>query len=74
MEYLGFWVTRHGIKPTNKKIESMTNMNPPTPRKEVQQFICLVNYYCNMWARCSHMLLNLTKITSNKVKLKWTKI
>ena len=27
-----------------------------------------------MWARQSHMLSPLTKITSNKVKFKWTKI
>ena len=28
MEYLGFGVTRDGVKPTNKKIEAITNMNP----------------------------------------------
>ena len=30
MEYLGFWVTRDGVKPTNRKIEAITNMNRPT--------------------------------------------
>ena len=30
MEYLGFWVTRNGIKPINRKIEARTNMKPPT--------------------------------------------
>ena len=33
MEYLGFLVTHDGVKPTNKKIEAMINMAPPTPRK-----------------------------------------
>ena len=28
MEYLGFWVTRDGIKTLNKKIEVITNMEP----------------------------------------------
>ena len=74
MEYLFFWVTHHGTKPINKKIKSITNINPPTTRKEARQFIGGVNYYCNMWARCSYMLETLTKITSNKVKFKWTKI
>ena len=32
-EYLGFWVTRDGIKPINIKIEAITNMKPPTSRK-----------------------------------------
>ena len=30
LEYLGFWVTRNGIKPINRKIEARTNMKPPT--------------------------------------------
>ena len=33
MEYLGLWLTRDGIKPINKKIEAITNMNPPASRK-----------------------------------------
>ena len=33
MEYLDFLVTRDGIKPTNKNIEVITNMNPPSYRK-----------------------------------------
>ena len=49
-------------------------MKPPTSLKEVQQFIGVVNYYCNMWSRCSHMIAPLTEIPSNKVKFKWTKI
>ena len=35
MEYLGFWVTRDGVKPINKWIESINIMNTPTSRKEV---------------------------------------
>ena len=30
MEYLGFWVTRNGIISINRKIESITNIKPPT--------------------------------------------
>ena len=33
MEYLGFCVTRNGVKPINRKIEAMKNMAPPTSRK-----------------------------------------
>ena len=48
-------------------------MMPPTSQKEVPNFIGLVKYYCDMWERRSHMLVPLTKITSSKVKYKWTK-
>ena len=47
MEYLGFWVTRDGVKPF-KKIEAMTNMKPPTSQKELQNFIGVPNYNHNI--------------------------
>ena len=43
MEYLGFWVTRTGIQPINKKVEAIVNMNPPNNTKEVCAFIVMVN-------------------------------
>ena len=30
MEYLGFWVTRDGVKPTNKNKGAITNMKSTT--------------------------------------------
>ena len=44
MEYLGFWVTRDGVKPINKKTKAITNMAPPTTRKEVKKFTGVINY------------------------------
>ena len=48
MEYLGLWVTRYGIKPMNRKIEAITNIKPPTTRKEVRNLIGVIKYYRNM--------------------------
>ena len=33
IEYLGFWVTCDGFKLINRKIEAITNTNPPTSSK-----------------------------------------
>ena len=74
MEYLGVWVTRDGIKPINIKIEKITNMKPPTCQKEVQNFIGVINYYCNMWLRRSHTLLPLTKLMFIKRNFKFTQV
>ena len=74
MEYLGFWVTRDGVKPINRKIESITNMEPPTYRKEVPNFIRVINYYRNMWPRWSHTLAPLTKMKSIKRNFKCTQV
>ena len=35
MEYLGFWVTRDGVKPTDLKMLAINIMKTPTPQKEV---------------------------------------
>ena len=43
MEYLGFWVTRNGVKTINRKIEAITNIAPPTSQKEVRKFIGVIN-------------------------------
>ena len=33
MEYLGFWVTRNGVKPMNKKVEAIISIKPPNTPK-----------------------------------------
>ena len=48
MGYLGFYVTRDGVKPINRKIEAITIMNTPTYRKEVQKFIGVINFFRNV--------------------------
>ena len=35
MEYLGLWVTRDGVKHINRKIQAISNIKPPTYRKQV---------------------------------------
>ena len=72
MEYLGFWVTRTGIRTINKKLESIVNMKPPKNTKQVCAFIGIVNYYRDMWAKQSHLLHHLTSLISHKVRFKWT--
>ena len=74
MEYLGFWVTCDGVKPINRKIEAITNMVPPTSRKEVRNFIVLINYYHYMCPRRSHALAPFTKLISIKGNFKWTEV
>ena len=43
-------------------------MMPPTSRKGGSQFIGLVKYYHDMWARRSHTVAPLTKMIPSKVK------
>ena len=74
MKYLGFWVTRNGIRPVNKKVESIVSMAPSNNIIQVRTFVGLVNYYRDIWARRSHLLQPLTALTSTKVKFKLTDV
>ena len=49
-------------------------MAPSTSRKELRNFIGVINYYRDMWPRRSHMLVPLTKLTSIKRNFKWTQV
>ena len=70
-EYLGFWVTRTGIRPIAKKVEAIKNLKPPKTQKQVRSFVGLVNYYRDMWPGRAKTLAPLTKLTSKNVKFKW---
>jgi hypothetical protein len=78
IEYLGYILTRGGIKPQPKKVQAILALNPPNNMKELRHFLGMVQYYRDMWAKRSEMLVPLsnlvgecgeTKITrKNKVK------
>ena len=39
MKYLGFWVTRYVVKPTNKKIEAIKIVLHQLPKSKFHKFI-----------------------------------
>ncbi len=43
IEYLGYWITRKGIQPVHNKVEAILKIKAPTTRKELRQFIGIVN-------------------------------
>jgi transposase InsO family protein len=71
LEYLGYWITREGISPTTSKVNAITNIAPPTNKKQLRSFIGMVNYYRDMWIRRSHVLAPLAALTSKTAKWQW---
>ena len=73
-EYLGFWITREGVRPVAKKVEALKQLAPPTNIKQLRRFMGLVNYYRDMWVRRSHVLAPLSRLMSKNVKWTWTEV
>ena len=48
LEYLGYWITRQGVRPMSKKVTAIQNIEVPKTQKQLQHFIGMVNYYCDI--------------------------
>ena len=73
-EYLGYIINREGIKPDPKKIEAIMKLERPTINTEVRCLVGMVQFYRDMWKRCSHILAPFTDLASGpkQKKIKWT--
>ena len=86
IEYLGYILTRNGIKPQPEKCTAILALKPPTTVKELRKFLGMVMYYRDLWEKRSQMIAPLTDLIGecgetkttrkNKTKKKkfyWTK-
>jgi hypothetical protein len=72
-EYLGYILTRGGIKPQPKRVQAILALNPPNKVKELWRFLGMVQYYRDMWQKCSEMLAPLTDLVAECGETKTTK-
>ena len=54
-----------------KKVEAIQALAVPKTRKQLCQFIGMINFYCDMWQKRSELLAPLTALTSKDVKYDW---
>ena len=50
-DYLGYHVTREGVMPIPKKVEAIQVPAVPKTRKQLRQFIGMINFYRDMWKK-----------------------
>ena len=55
IEYLGYLLTKDGIKPVQKKVQAALDLQPPTTLKQLRSFMGMVQFYRDMWKRRSHI-------------------
>jgi hypothetical protein len=75
LEYLGYVITREGIKPDPKKIQAILNLERPKTKRDVRHLIGLVQYYRDLWERRAHILApfsNLIKGATRNGPIIWT--
>lgn len=72
MDYLGFRLTPEGIKPQARKIAALMNMKAPKTKRQLRQFIGMVNYYRYMWKGRSYLMAPLIDLTAKTKPFKWT--
>jgi len=73
IEYLGYILTREGIKPQNKKEQAILALNPPNSVKELRHFLGMIQYYRDMWVKRSEMLAPLSDLVGECSETKTTK-
>jgi hypothetical protein len=72
-EYLGYILTRDGIKPQANKVQAILALNPPKNVKELRRFLGMVQYYRDLWAKRSEMLAPLTDLVGECGQTKVTR-
>ncbi len=73
IEYLGYILTRDGIKPQNSKVQAILAIQLPKEVKQLQHFLGMVQYYRDLWARQSTMLAPLISLVGECGQTKVTK-
>jgi hypothetical protein len=64
LEYLGYLLMDKGLKLHPKKVEAMKQIKPPKNSKPHKQFLGMINFYPDIWKKCSHILSPLSKISN----------
>jgi hypothetical protein len=72
IKYLGYMLSRGGIKPQIKKVQAILAINLPNNVKELRHFLEMVQYYRDMWAKRSEMLAPLSDIVGECGETKTT--
>ncbi len=73
IEYLGYVLTKDGIKPQSNKVQAILEIKPPTGVRQLRHFLGMVQYYRDIWARQSNMLAPLNALVGECGQTKSTK-
>ena len=62
MEYLGYIITRTGIKPQQNKVRMILAISLPKQANYLHRSLGMLQYHIDLWVICSEMLASLTSL------------
>lgn len=69
LPYLGFVLSKNGIRPNPDKIEAIVNFERPTSIRSLRRFLGMVNYYRRFISDFSEVTAPLTNLLKGKPKI-----
>ena len=72
VEYLGFVVSKEGLKPTETKVKAIKDAKAPKCLSELRSFIGMVNYYSRFQPNLAHKMSPLYALLKKNVLWKWS--
>ena len=69
--YLGYKVTKDGIKPEEDKVKAIRELAPPTSKKEVRSFIGSCSFYRKFLPNFSSIARPLIDLTKKNTRFRW---
>ncbi len=73
IKYLGYVLTRDGIKPQSNKVQAILAIKQHRGVRQLRHFLGMVQYYRDLWARRSNMIAPLTSLDGECGQTKTTK-
>lgn len=64
VDYLGYTLTRDGIRPQRKKVDAILALKPPKNVKELRRVLGIVQYYRDIWEKRTDILAPLTDLVA----------
>ena len=71
-EYLGFVISKDGVKPDPKKVEAIRDLPEPKNVREIRGFIGMCSYYRRFVPNFSKIAEPLIDLTKKYARFKWT--